>query len=154
MDTKVRNIAGASDALLARCVSIDLEIDPKTNRLQSFAAVRPSVENTFVYQHGKLADALKGLDQFAEGADFLIGHNIVHFDAKHLEAVDSGLRVLKKPMIDTLWLNPLAFPRNPYHHLVKHYQNGRLQGGHVNDPELDAKLVLTVLENQVNALIE
>jgi ATP-dependent DNA helicase RecQ len=31
--------------------------------------------------------------------------------------------------IDTLWLNPLAFPRNPYHHLVKHYQDGRLQAG-------------------------
>ena len=39
-------------------------------------------------------------------------------------------------------LNPLAFPRNPYHHLVKHYQDGQLNRGRVNDPELDARLAL------------
>ena len=54
--------------------------------------------------------------------------------------------------IDTLWLNPLAFPRNPYHHLVKHYHDGRLATGHVNDPELDARLVFVVLANQLDAL--
>ena len=54
--------------------------------------------------------------------------------------------------IDTLWLNPLAFPRNPYHHLVKHYHDGRLQAGHVNDPEMDARLVFQVLRNQLAAL--
>src|SRR5690606_37498656 len=53
---------------------------------------------------------------------------------------------------DTLWLNPLAFPRNPYHHLVKHYHDGRLQAGHVNDPEQDARLVFQVLRNQLAAL--
>lgn len=54
--------------------------------------------------------------------------------------------------IDTLWLNPLAFPRNPYHHLVKHYHDGRLATGHVNDPERDARLVFEVLANQLDAL--
>ena len=53
--------------------------------------------------------------------------------------------------MDTLWLNPLAFPRNPYRHLVKHYQDGRLQAGHVNDPELDARLALQVLADQLTA---
>ncbi len=53
--------------------------------------------------------------------------------------------------IDILWLKPLAFPRNPYHHLVKHYQDGRLAAGHINDPELDAQLVLEVLANQIDA---
>lgn len=154
MDTRVGNNASVSDALLAQCVAIDLEIDPKANKIISFAAVRLGVEESCVYRGGNLADALRDLDKFAEGAEFLIGHNIIHFDARHLEAVDPGLQVLKKPAIDTLWLNPLAYPRNPYHHLVKHYQDGRLQGGHVNDPELDAKLVLTVLENQIAALSE
>ncbi len=50
--------------------------------------------------------------------------------------------------MDTLWLNPLAFPRNPYHHLVKHYQDGQLKRGRINDPELDARLVLEVFSNQ------
>lgn len=55
-------------------------------------------------------------------------------------------------MIDTLWLIPLACSRNPYRHLVKHHKNGDLQSGHINDPELDAKLVQDVLHNQIDAL--
>ena len=54
--------------------------------------------------------------------------------------------------MDTLRLNPLAFPRNPYHHLVKHYQDGQLKRGRVNDPELDARLTLDVFDNQLKAL--
>ena len=56
--------------------------------------------------------------------------------------------------MDTLWLNPLAFPRNPYHHLVKHYQDGQLKRGRVNDPELDARLTLEVFEDQQRALVK
>jgi ATP-dependent DNA helicase RecQ len=133
-------------------VSIDLEVDPKSNRILSFAGVRYRTEKPLVYKRGQLAEALEGLDRFCDAAEFILGHNFIGFDAQHLEAQNADLQLLKKPIIDTLWLNPLAFPRNPYHHLVKHYQDGRLQSGHVNDPELDAELVLTVLANQVEAL--
>jgi ATP-dependent DNA helicase RecQ len=70
--------------------------------------------------------------------------------------VASGGRaaVLSKPLIDTLWLNPLAFAKNPYHRLVKHYHDGRLKAGHVNAPELDARLVLEVLADQFAAMSE
>lgn len=152
MEDGVHQIASRADTLLDRCVSIDLEIDPMTNRIQSFAGVRHGVGESCVYQRGDLDSALQSLDQFSDPADFLLGHNFINFDARHFEAKKRDLKLLKKPMIDTLWLNPLAFPRNPYHHLVKHYQDGRLQAGHVNDPELDAELVLTVLANQVEAL--
>ena len=54
--------------------------------------------------------------------------------------------------MDTLRLNPLAFPRKPYHYLVKHYQDGQMKRGWVNDSELDARLALEVLENQQRAL--
>jgi len=144
--------AARADALLERCVSIDLEIDPGTNRIQSFAGVRHDAERSFVFKRGPLGDALDGLDRFSAAAEFVLGHNFITFDARHLEAAKRDLRLLGKPIIDTLWLNPLAFPRNPYHHLVKHYRDGRLQAGHVNDPELDARLVLTILGNQVEAL--
>ena len=97
-------------------------------------------------------DALNGLDRLADTAELVVGHNFITFDAPHLKTIARDLRLLTKPIIDTLWLNPLAFPRNPYHHLVKHYQDGRLQAGHVNDPLLDADLVLTVLSNQIEAL--
>ena len=56
--------------------------------------------------------------------------------------------------VDTLRLNPLAFPRHPYHHLVKHYQDGQLKRGRVNDPELDARLSLDVFSDQQKALRE
>jgi len=144
--------AAHASALLNRCVSIDLEIDPKTNRIQSFAGVRHRTEEAVEFKRGNLIDVLSKLDNYAQQADFLLGHNFIHFDAKHLENTKNDLQLLKKPIIDTLWLNPLAFPRNPYHSLVKHYQDGRLQAGHVNDPRLDAELVLTVLDNQIRAL--
>ena len=46
----------------------------------------------------------------------------------------------------------MAFPRNPYHYLVKHYQDGQLKRGRVNDPELDARPALEVFGNQLSAL--
>ncbi|HWL69450.1 MAG TPA: RecQ family ATP-dependent DNA helicase [Geminicoccus sp.] len=84
--------------------------------------------------------------------DHLIGHNILRHDLPHLAATRPTLAKMARAPVDTLWLNPLAFPRNPYHHLVKHYHDGRLRAGHVNDPELDARLVFQVLQNQVDAL--
>lgn len=140
--------------LLARSLSIDLEVQSASGKIISFAAVRGLSREPFVFRRGRAGEALVKLDQFAESAEFLLGHNIIAFDLPHLAAADRDLRLLRKPAIDTLWLNPLAFPKNPYHHLVKHYQDGRLQGGHLNDPELDARLVLDLLQNQAAALAE
>ena len=56
--------------------------------------------------------------------------------------------------MDTLRLNPLAFPRNPYHYLVKHYQDGQIRRGRINDPELDARLALQVFDNQLRTFRE
>ena len=99
-----------------------------------------------------MATALAKLDDLAKGADFLLGHNLIAFDLPHLEAANPGLRLLRLPAVDTLRLNPLAFPRNPYHHLVKHYQDGGLRRGRINDPELDARLALDVFDDQLKAL--
>ena len=101
-----------------------------------------------------LATALDLLEAESAGIDHLLGHNIIRHDLPHLVAVRPGLANITRSPIDTLWLNPLAFPRNPYHHLVKHYHDGRLQAGHVNDPEKDARLVFQVLRNQLAALTQ
>ncbi len=82
----------------------------------------------------------------------MIGHNFIRFDAHHLRAENPNLKLLEKPVIDTLWLNPLACPGYPYHRLVKHYKDGGLDAPHVNDPVLDAKLVFNVLNHQGNTL--
>lgn len=121
--------------LLQRCLSVDLEVDPKTAEIFDLAAVRnegPAV----VVPKGGLSRSLDLLEEALEGGHIL-GHNILRHDIEHLVAARPRLRDKMQAPIDTLWLNPLAFPRNPYHHLVKHYHDGRLQAGHVNNPELD-----------------
>ena len=141
------------DRFSAGCLALDLEVGRKDQRIQAFAALREDVP-PFTCRGGNLALALARLDAFAEGAACLLGHNLIAFDLPHLQAAKPDLRLLRLPPIDTLRLNPLAFPRNPYHHLVKHYQDGQLRRGRVNDPELDARLSLQLLADQRQALRE
>ncbi|MEN3296260.1 MAG: ATP-dependent helicase RecQ [Burkholderiales bacterium] len=138
-------------AVAPRCVSVDLEVGITDSRIHRFAAVRGDTGASFAFKNGDLAAALQKLDEFAEPVSFLLGHNIIAFDLPHLAAAKPDLRLLKLPVIDTLRLNPLAFPRNPYHHLVKHYQDGQLQRGQLNNPELDARLTLDVFRDQLRA---
>ena len=150
MNDQAREAPDAND-FAPRCLSIDLEVGIQDARVHSFAAVRGDDGRSLVYSKGNLTAALAQLDTFAEGCSFLLGHNLIAFDAPHLAAVKPDLRLLRLPMVDTLRLNPLAFPRNPYHQLVKHYQDGQLKRGRLNDPELDARLTLDVFRNQYQA---
>ena len=150
MSDSVEESRDASD-FAPRCLSIDLEVGVRDARIHGFAAVRGDTGQSFVYHKGDLAAALAKLDDFAKGTAFLLGHNLIGFDAPHLAAAKPDLRLLELPAVDTLRLNPLAFPRNPYHHLVKHYQDGQLKRGRLNDPELDARLTLEVFRDQHQA---
>ena len=132
----------------SRCLSLDLEVGKKDGRIHAFAAVRLDIDQAEVFRGGDLSAALARLDDFAAGAHCLLGHNLIAFDLPHLQAAKPDLRLLRLPAVDTLRLNPLAFPRNPYHHLVKHYQDGQLKGGRRSDPEADARLALEVFRNQ------
>ena len=140
-----------SFALPDRCISLDLEVDPRAARIFALAAVRNNGPDKVVARGGLVEQALVRFEAMAQGADHLLGHNIIGFDLPHLLALRPQLARLAERPIDTLWLNPLAFPRNPYHHLVKHHHDGRLQAGHVNEPELDARLVFEVFANQLQA---
>ncbi len=135
-----------------KCLSIDLEVGKQDLRIHQFGAVRGDTGASIHFSRGNLSGELDRLDLLADDAAFLLGHNLVNFDLLHLKAARPDLRLHAKPTVDTLWLNPLAFPKNPYHHLVKHYQDGRLQGGHLNDPLKDAKLALEVFGDQHEAL--
>lgn len=137
--------------LLKRCLSIDLEVDPARAALFAFAAVHYGDGPAVASGKGGVERGLDRLEQVLGRFAHPLGHNILRHDLEHLFAARPGLAAKFGAPIDTLWLNPLAFPRNPYHHLVKHYRDGRLQAGHVNDPELDARLVLKVLGNQLEA---
>ncbi|MCW3783869.1 RecQ family ATP-dependent DNA helicase [Defluviimonas salinarum] len=118
------------------------------------AAVRFGGGPAVVAPKSKIRQGLDQLEKALAKIPYVIGHNILRHDLEHLLAARPRLAAKMAEPIDTLWLNPLAFPRNPYHHLVKHYHDGRLQAGHVNDPELDARLVFEVLSNQIKALTE
>ena len=134
------------------CLSLDLEVGRKDRRIHALAGVRSDSGERLVFRGGSLEQALTKLDALSEGAGFLLGHNLIRFDLPQLAAARPGLRLLELPAVDTLWLNPLAFPRNPYHHLVKHYQDGQLKRGRVSDPELDARLALDVFRDQWRSL--
>ncbi|MEO9231099.1 MAG: RecQ family ATP-dependent DNA helicase [Devosia sp.] len=137
---------------LQRCVSIDLEVDPSTASVFALAAVHCNARPAIVAKQRGIAAALSLLEDELSETDHIVGHNIIGHDLPHLVALRPRLIEAFASPIDTLWLNPLAFPRNPYHHLVKHYHDGRLQAGHVNDPERDARLVFEVLRSQLTAL--
>ncbi|HOH31387.1 MAG TPA: RecQ family ATP-dependent DNA helicase, partial [Candidatus Hydrogenedentes bacterium] len=109
------------------------------------------IDKPFLFSGSHLPDALRELDSFAEGSEFLVGHNIIAFDIPHLQAAAPGLRLLDLPVIDTLRLSPLAFPRNPYHKLVKHYKDGGLLRFNANDPELDVRICLALFQDETKA---
>lgn len=135
-----------------RCLALDLEIGGHDGRIHAIGAVRADTDERLLLSGARLEDALLKLDAIADGASFVLGHNLITFDLPHLAAVKPNLALLALPSIDTLRLSPLAFPRHPYHHLVKHYQEGGLRRGRVNDPELDARLALDVFSDQRKAL--
>ena len=137
---------------LSHCLSLDLELGTEDNRIHAFAGIRADTDETVKYPGGRrgLSRALSELDDLADGAEFVLGHNIIAFDLPHLRAAKADLWLLDLPVVDTLRLNPLAYPRNPYHHLVKDYQDGELRRGQRNDPELDSRLTLQVFDNQLS----
>ena len=148
----VHSDTGESSLIKASgCISLDLEVT-KNGRIRAFGAIRADTQISLTHSGAGMKAALAELDELADGADCLLGHNIIKFDIRYLQAAKPGLRLLKLPVIDTLRLSPLAFPRHPYHHLVKHYQDGGIKRGRINDPELDARLALEVFDDQCKAL--
>lgn len=135
-----------------QCLALDLEIGKDSGRIHQIGALRPDTGEALHWKGGNIIPALDALERMTEGAAFVLGHNIVHFDLPQLKALRPTLSLLALPAVDTLWLNPLAFPRNPYHHLVKHYQDGPLAGGFRNDAQMDARLALSLFEDQQKAL--
>ena len=130
------SLQGPGGDPLPRSLSLDLEVGRKDGRIHALAGVRADTgESLTADASGRnLQAALSRLDDLADEADFVLGHNLIDFDLPHLLAANPQLRLLQLPAVDTLRLNPLAFPHNPYHHLVKHYQDGAIRRGRINDP--------------------
>ena len=132
------------------CVSLDIEAG-KGDRIHALGAVRTDTGRSLMYSGDGLAAARAKLDAFAESAPFVLGHNLIAFDLPRLRAAKPDLRLPKLPAIDTLRLSPLAFPRNPYRGLVKHYRDGGLKRGRVEHPEIDSRIALKLLGDEREA---
>ena len=132
---------------LDTCLLLDLETDGTT--IYHIGAVYSGQ----VFERKGRFDtraALKELDKFAVGAAYVLGHNLLGHDFPVLESLDPTLGLLKKPVVDTLYLSPLAFPENPCHRLVKDYKLVRSSN---NDPVADARLAASVFADQWGSFI-
>ncbi len=131
-----------SKDFLDKCLLLDLETDG--SKLFHIGAVFSG--QTFERKgRFNLQTALQELDNFSSGVDYILGHNILGHDLPVLESLAPNLRLLLKPVVDTLYLSPLAFPENPYHRLIKDY---KLVRDSINDPVADARLAASVLCDQ------
>lgn len=129
--------------LMARTLMLDLETT-RSGKIRHIGAII----NGRVFEKKERAGStaiLKQLDEIARDAEFVLGHNLLGHDFPVLQAASPWLGFLNKPVIDTLYLSPIAFPQNPYHRLVKDY---KLVRATINNPVEDAKLAASVFADQ------
>ena len=133
----------ALDELISRTLLLDIETT-KSGKIRQIGAVfNDQVFETNAESSLKLT--LSHVEDLASVADFVLGHNLLGHDFPVLQSTYPQLAILKKPVIDTLYLSPLAFPQNPYHRLVKDY---KLVRSSVSDPVADARLAASVFRDQ------
>ncbi|EJL6356939.1 RecQ family ATP-dependent DNA helicase [Vibrio cholerae] len=130
----------------AKILSFDLEL----SRDEKFHHLGAILSEDQLSIKGNQEQAIQALDNLAKTADLVLGHNILDFDLPWLsKQIHRPQHLLDKPVIDTLYLSPLAFPRNPYHKLVKDY---KLVRDTLNNPVADARLALSIFQEQLMAL--
>lgn len=130
---------------------IDLEVDPKTDKPFKIGAFRPDsglfFEKAFRGEKG-FHTTLCEMAHLTSGLKWLMGHNILGHDLKYLKAIVPEAAWLKVPVIDTLWLSPLAFPQNPYHRLIK---NHKIISSEINSPLADCHACWQLFQDQCTA---
>ena len=124
------------------CLTLDLEVSAD-GQIRDVGALRGDGEFR-VRNAASSEEAARRLDAFADEAQYVVGHNIVAHDRRFVEAHLPGAALLDLPVVDTLYLAPLARPERPYHPLVKDY---KLLGTERNDPVADCRLALQLLED-------
>ncbi len=129
-------------AFVDRCAILDLEVGAD-GRIHECGALWSGRE-LYARNEGSSEDLVRRLDAFIEGAQAIVGHNIVAHDRAFLARHLPGARLLELPLIDTLYLAPLARPQRPYHALVKDY---KLVNAEKSNPVGDCRLTLELLED-------
>lgn len=131
---------------------IDLEVNPDTQTVFQIGAYRPDLNLSFESRRFKnnsgFQSALQEMEHLANGANYLMGHNLLAHDLPYLQKFASHLSWLNLPIIDTLRLSPLAFPENPYHRLIK---NHKLIASALNSPVADCHACWQLFQDQAQA---
>lgn len=130
-----------ADDFLKHCLLLDLETAPDGQVLALGAALGQECVH---WDHPSRAD-WPALQTLARSAQALLGHNLLGHDVPVLREARPDLAFLQLPVVDTLYLSPLAFPENPYHRLVKDY---KLVRDSLNDPLADARLAAQLFQDQ------
>ncbi len=143
-------MADDSQVFLNRCFLFDIETNEKGEIYSLGAWYNGKKFNSRQGQKIR-REELAEFDNFGRGAEFVLGHNILSHDLPCLREFEPSLALLQKPVVDTLYLSPLAFPENPYHRLVKNYQIVR---DSINNPAEDAILAGKVFSEQWEAFLQ
>ncbi|UFH51292.1 RecQ family ATP-dependent DNA helicase [Pseudomonas sp. KNUC1026] len=139
-----------------KALVVDLEVYPATpgkpEEIFKVGALRQDLGASLELDVKKnLPQVLAQVEGLAEGAEYLLGHNLLDHDLRILREQAAELGLLHLPALDTLRLSPLAFPRNPYHRLVKDY---KLVRDTLNSPLADCRLTLSLFNDQRQAFAE
>lgn len=126
---------------------IDIESVPG-GEIFGLGAISGAAYRREAMERRSVAVLVQELRSIASSAPFIAGHNILSHDLPVLDAA-FGLPELRHiPAIDTLYLSPLAFPRNPYHRLTK---NDRLLRSSKSHPARDCESSRVILEDSIAA---
>jgi ATP-dependent DNA helicase RecQ len=135
-------------------LSVDIESNPADgDRIFKIGAARSDSTAALSLSTGRMPanEVARRVNAIAQGARFLLGHNLRRHDLPQLRRQYLNLACLDLPVIDTLELSAVAFPNNPYHRLVKGY---KLLSDSRSDPLKDARLALELLADELDALAE
>ena len=136
------------------CLFIDLELTGKTAaHLEAWASLANNHRR--VELEIKKDERLTSLESLASevppNTRFLVGHNIINHDRQFIESILPQAPILGLPVIDTLYLAPLAYPQRPYHKLIKEYKQTLAEK---SNPEEDCylanKLLLDCIQQLTN----
>lgn len=142
-----------SDSTPLKALIFDLEVvpptDSKPSKITMLGALRPDTGQELELKISRdLDSALAQMDALGQGAKYVLGHNVIAHDLPLLQTSAPHLALHALSVVDTLLLSPLAFPRNPYHRLIKDY---KLIRESLNSPLGDCRSTLALFHDQQTA---
>ena len=141
--------------MMDRTLFLDLETDRKGEVISKAGLCMESLNGGMAWLWEKAQPKRRleeRLDAALFGAAAIAGHNVWRHDLRVLAKQFPRMALLQKlPVVDTLELSPLCFPKNPYHALEKDYKP---TGREENDPLGDAVLAKKLLRREAEVLAE